>query len=268
MLLKPSGCYVAPWDAGDCLCSAQALYSLTVFVLEYIQMVKLVDKKNIDKIAGILYRILRFQEIFTHIIEINNPDISPCVYAMWHENQFSIHGIKDKSNLNVLISNSKDGEIISNTVEKWGFKVVRGSSARKGCVSSTIHLISMLKNGECAAIMVDGPRGPLHKVKGGAIKLAKETGAPIVPMHWYSPQKTFISLPSWDKIKIPAGPCYIINLYGEPIYVKPDDDEAKIALQIKASLEELAARAPEEYKKAKELKLWKKYQQCKSVRKN
>ena len=147
-------------------------------------MVRLINSNNIDKIANILYRTLRFQEIFTHIVEINNPKISPCIYAMWHENQFSIHGIEDKANLNVLISNSADGEIITKTVEKWGFKVVRGSSARKGCVSSTMHLISKLKEGECAAIMVDGPRGPLHKVKGGAIKLAKETGAPIIPMHW------------------------------------------------------------------------------------
>ncbi len=220
-------------------------------------MVRLINSNNIDKIANILYRTLRFQEIFTHIVEINNPKISPCIYAMWHENQFSIHGIEDKANLNVLISNSADGEIITKTVEKWGFKVVRGSSARKGCVSSTMHLISKLKEGECAAIMVDGPRGPLHKVKGGAIKLAKETGAPIIPMHWYSPQKTFVSLPSWDKMKIPIGICNIINIYGDPIYVTKDDDEKDVAIKLKNSFDDIENRAIEEYKNAKKLKLWK-----------
>lgn len=221
-------------------------------------MVRLINKKNIDKISDIVYAILRIQKFFTHIIEINNPQIKPCIYAMWHENQFCIHGIKDKAHLNVLISNSTDGEIIARTVEKWGFKVVRGSSARKGCVTSTMQLITRLNEGECAALMVDGPHGPLHKVKKGAFTLAKETGAPIVPVHWYSAEKTFITLPSWDKMKTPFGNCNIINLYGEPIYVKPEDDEKEIAERLKSALVDLERRAPEEFKKAKKLKLWKK----------
>lgn len=221
-------------------------------------MVRLINTKNMDKVANLVKGILKFQEFFTHIVEINNPDKTPCIYAMWHENQFGIYGIKNKGNVNVLISNSADGEIITKAVEGFGFKVVRGSSARRGCVSSTMQLITKLKNGECAAIMVDGPHGPLHKVKGGAIKLAKETGAPIVPMHWYSAEKTFITLPSWDKMKTPLGNCHIINLYGEPIYVNKNDDDNDIAEQIKLSIEDLERRAPEEFVKAKKLKLWKK----------
>lgn len=221
-------------------------------------MVKLINKKNIDKIANIVFGILNTQKLFTHIIEIRNPMIKPCIYAMWHENQFCIYGINDRHHLNILISNSTDGEIISRTVEKWGFRVVRGSSARKGCVSSTRQLISRLKKGECVALMIDGPRGPLHKVKGGVIKLAKETGAPIIPTHWYSAEKTFITLPSWDKMKTPLGNCNIINIYGDPIYVKPEDDEAEIIQKIKTSLKEIEKCAPEEFEKAKKLKLWKK----------
>lgn len=52
-----------------------------------------------------------------------------------------------------------------------------------------MQMLSRLKEGECVGIMVDGPNGPLHKVKNGAIKLAQMSGAPIVPAHWYSPQK-------------------------------------------------------------------------------
>lgn len=220
-------------------------------------MVRLINDKNITKIADVVFGILNFQKIFTHIIEINNHEIKPCIYVMWHENQFCIHGIEDKKHLNVLVSNSADGEIITHTLKKWGYSVIRGSSARKGCISSTMQLIKKLKEGECAALMVDGPHGPLHKVKGGAIKLAKETGAPIVPVHWFSPQKTFITLPSWDKMKTPLGHCNIINIYGEPIYVAPDDNEKEIAKKIKFSLEELKKLAPVEYQKAKEQKLWK-----------
>lgn len=221
-------------------------------------MVRLINENNVDKVAAVVYGALTLQRIFTHILEINNPEIKPCIYVMWHENQFCIHGIQDKKHLNVLISNSIDGEIIARTVGRWGFGVVRGSTARKGCISSTMQLISKLKEGECAAIMVDGPHGPLHMVKAGAIKLAKATGAPIVPMHWYSDEKTFITLPSWDKMKTPLGLCHIVNLYGNPIYVKEEDDDKVIAEKIKNSLEDLRERAPEEFVKAKKAKLWKK----------
>lgn len=224
-------------------------------------MVRLINENNIDSLSNIAYKVLRTQEIFTHIEEVNNPNLSPCIYAMWHANQFLIHGIQDKAHLSVLISNSMDGEIIARTVEKWGFKVVRGSSHKKGAVTSTMQMIERLKAGECVAIMVDGPSGPLHKVKNGVIKVAQMTGAPIVPAHWYSPQKTFISLPSWDKMKTPLGHCKILNTYAKPIYVKQDaSDEELTAIknQIKTSLEQLELDAPKMYEEAKKNKLWNK----------
>ena len=221
-------------------------------------MVKLLNAKTKPYLVKMVSSMLHFQEAFTHILEIDNPGIRPCIYAMWHENQFSIYGIKDKEIVNVLISNSNDGELVATAVEEMGFRVVRGSSARKGCISATLQLIDRLKNGECAAIMMDGPHGPLHKIKGGVFKLARETGAPIVPMHWYSEEKTFVTLPSWDKMKSPFFNCHIINLYGKPIYINENDTNEEIGNQIKASLKELVARAPEEYKKAKQQKLWKK----------
>lgn len=209
--------------------------------------------------ANTAYSLMRLQEIFTHIKEYNNPKLTPCIYAMWHKNQFLVHGIEDKAHLSIQISNSIDGEIIARAVEKWGFKVVRGSAARKGAVESTMQMISRLNAGETVGIMVDGPRGPLHKVKNGAVKLAQKTGAPIVPAHWYSPQKTFISLPSWDKMKTPLGPCRILNIYGEPIYVKADatDEELNLAKEnIREQLFALEAKAPELYNEAKKQKLW------------
>ena len=202
---------------------------------------------------------MRFQEIFTNVQEYNNPDLKPCIYAMWHANQFLVHGLEDKAHTSILVSNSIDGEVVARAVEKWGFKVVRGSSGKKGAVESTMQMLSRLKNGECVGIMVDGPQGPLHKVKNGAVKLAQMSGAPIVPAHWYSPQKTFISLPSWDKMKTPLGFCNILNLYGQPIYVKENatnDELVEARENIRTQLLDLEAKAPEIYNEAKKQKLW------------
>ncbi len=179
---------------------------------------------------------------------------------MWHANQLLVHGLFDREKINVLISNSIDGEIVARTCEKWGFKVVRGSSGKKGAVESTMHMLTELKNGNSIAIMVDGPHGPLHKVKNGALKLAQKTGVPIIPSYWYSPQKSFISLPSWDKMKVPFGECNIINIYGTPIYISAEPTDEEIAVvkdEIKNQLMELEEKAPQMYIEAKKNNLWK-----------
>lgn len=222
-------------------------------------MVRLINDSNLKFITNTAYRILRLQEKFTHIENHNYPVNPPCIFALWHANQFLVHGIKDRKNLSILISNSIDGQIVAEVCENWGFKVVRGSSGKKGSVESTMQMLARLKNGENVAIMVDGPHGPLHKVKNGAIKLAQMSGAPIIPVTWYSPQKTFISLPSWDKMKTPLGKCNILNIYGQPIYIRQDatDEElSAIKEKIKQQLFILDNNAAEIYNEAKKQKLW------------
>lgn len=225
----------------------------------YYTMVRLINRKNMDQVSNLAYRIMKIQEFFTYIREFNNPKISPCIYAMWHENQFCVHGLPDRNNVNILISNSIDGEIIARVCEKWGFQLCRGSSNRKGSVSGTLKMISKLKNGENIAIMVDGPRGPVHKVKSGAIVLAREANVPIVPVHWYSPDFTFVRFPSWDKMTCPIGPCRLLNIYGEPIYTEGKTD-AQVAEEVRESLLALEKEAPEKYNQARKLKLWNKKQ--------
>jgi hypothetical protein len=220
-------------------------------------MVRLINKDNMDKVSNLAYAIMHIQEFLTYIVELDNPRISPCIYVMWHENQFCVYGLQNKNKVNILISNSIDGEIIARIVEKMGFQTCRGSSNRKGSVSGTLKMISKLKNGEDIAIMVDGPRGPIHKVKSGAIVLAREAGVPIVPIHWYSTDLTFVKFPSWDKMTSPFGPCRLINLYGKPIYVGDKSNE-QVAQEIKESLEKLEKEAPERYKQARKQKLWNK----------
>lgn len=219
-------------------------------------MVRLINRDNVKQVAQLAFSVLKIQEKLTYIREFKKPEVKPCIYAMWHANQFCVHGFPDREKVNVLISNSIDGEIVAHVCENWGFKTCRGSSKRKGAVSGTLKMISKLQEGENIAIMVDGPRGPIHKVKSGCIVLAREAKVPIVPVHWYSPDITFVKFPSWDKMVCPIGPCRILNLYGEPIYTQDKTDE-QIAKEVQTSLLNLEKIAPEKFKEAEELKLWK-----------
>lgn len=222
---------------------------------------KISGEKQLNFLSKLVYIAFRLQEPYTIIKEVDHPEIKPCIYAMWHGHQCCIHGIKDRGNLNVLISRSVDGEIIARTVEKWGFKVVRGSKGKKGSVEATMQLIDRLKNGECIAMMVDGPSGPAFQVKEGVIKIAKMAQAPIVPLYWYSPNKNLLKLPSWDSFRYPFGFTRLLNFYGDPIYVKAnntDEQDEEVRIQLQNSLEELEKKAPEVFKEAHKFRLWKK----------
>lgn len=222
-------------------------------------MVRLLTKKNVETFSNIVYRIFKIQEFFTHIVEVEQPESEPCIYAMWHAHQCCIHGLKNRSKTNVLISRSRDGEVIAGVVGKWGFKLIRGSKGKKGAVEATMQMISALKDGENCAMMVDGPRGPAKVVKDGVIKIAKMSGKPIVPIYWYSTNFNWFRLPSWDGLRMPILDVRLINLYGEPIYVPADGDAAsdeECRKKLQASLEDLERRAPEEYKKVYKFGLW------------
>ena len=223
-------------------------------------MVKLITKENVHKFAKAAYLIYRFQELFTRIVEVNNPNLSPCVYATWHAHQGCVHGIEDKNNLNILISRSKDGDIVAYICEHWGFKVIRGSAGKSGGTSSMMQMITELKENRCCAIMVDGPNGPAKIVKEGVIKTAKLGGAPIVPVIWYSEDKTLLKFKSWDQLRMPFLFCRIMNLYGEPIYINPDntpEQDEECLLKVQNALLELENKAPAMYKELKKKRAWK-----------
>ena len=220
-------------------------------------MVRLINRRNIKFISWGIYKLLKIQELMTHLVNVNYPELEQYIYVMWHSNQFLVHGFKDKGNTSILISNSLDGDIVSYVAQNWGFKTKRGSAGRKGAIAATKQLYDELKKGESVAIMVDGPRGPYHEVKKGAVTLSIDTGVPIVPVNWYSEDKTFKEINSCDKMKFPVGLCKIINLYGKPIYPQGKTEEDLIK-EVKISLDELEKISPQKYKEARESGLWEK----------
>lgn len=213
-----------------------------------------------DHLAIVVKAFFSFQRHFTHIVEVNQPNAEPCLYAMWHGNQCCVFGLKNKGKVNILISRSRDGDLVAAGVEMLGFKTIRGSKGKKGAVEATLQMIDTLKSGESCAMMVDGPKGPAHIVKDGVIKIAKLAGVPIVPMCWYSTNFNWIRFKSWDTFTLPICNVNLINLYGAPIYINPDGDEKsdeEARLKLQEALEDLDKRIPEEYKKVYWRGLWK-----------
>lgn len=84
-----------------------------------------------------------------------------------------------------------------------------------------------LEKGGELIIVPDGPRGPEREMKPGALKLAKETGAYLIPFTFSSSKRK--NLKSWDRFLIPSPFTRFIAIYGRPISVEPDmnDEELK-----------------------------------------
>lgn len=220
---------------------------------------KISSEDKVNLLSRLVRLMFIFQQHLTKIKEVNKKELKPCIYAMWHANQCCIFGQKDKANISVLVSRSMDGEIIARNTIKLGFQVVRGSKGKKGSVEATMQLIDKLKKNENVAIMVDGPSGPALKAKEGVVKIAKLSGAPIVPVTWYSPSPSFLRLPSWDKFTYPLGYTRLVNLYGEPIYVNADntdEQDEEIRLQLENALKELDEKIPEVYREVYKFRLW------------
>lgn len=100
-----------------------------------------------------------------------------------------------------IVSQSKDGEILANALEKLKFRLVRGSSSKgKEIIKEESHMA--LENGEVIAITPDGPRGPMETLKYGFIRMASETQTPIIfaTIHY---ENAWLFKKSWDKFQVP-----------------------------------------------------------------
>jgi lysophospholipid acyltransferase (LPLAT)-like uncharacterized protein len=146
----------------------------------------------------------------------------PLLFAMWHGDFYPIFYYARHSGLCVVVSRSRDGEILHRVLKSHGYTTVRGSNTRGG-TRAIIDLARTMQDGADAAIAVDGPRGPRHVVKAGIVLLAKVTGCPIVPLAvGISRYKQFNS---WDRMRMPLPFSRTLLTAGDVVVVPPDADE-------------------------------------------
>jgi len=102
----------------------------------------------------------------------------------------------------LVVSQHHDGQIIANILEKWKFSLLRGSTNAKGAINTTKSMLSLLKKpNTIIGITADGPKGPRHQSKPGAIRIAQQCGATIILMRAHVSHCW--QLNSWDRFVIP-----------------------------------------------------------------
>lgn len=129
-----------------------------------------------------------------------------------------------------LVSPSEDGEIIAQIIARWGYKALRGSSSHS-IIKAWNEMKRELEKGGELIIVPDGPRGPGRELKPGAVKLAKETGAYLVPFTFSSSKRK--NMKSWDKLLIPRPFTRFVAIYGNPISVESNLNNQELGKKLR-----------------------------------
>lgn len=145
--------------------------------------------------------------------------------AIWHGRMLCGMADHAQRGYAVLISHSRDGDIISRMVERFGYRLVRGSPGR-GALGAVRQMVGELERGAVIVITPDGPRGPRHEMRPGLAWVARETGFPVLPMGFACDRAWRLN--SWDRFTIPKFRARVVLTYGQPVRVARDADEAQL----------------------------------------
>lgn len=186
-------------------------------------MKKLLDYLAINAAPCLAYWIIRFISFTMRKTYVNFEAYrakldrgEKIILAFWHGRLLMMPYSYPGKGITILVSQSKDGELIARTVRNFGIESVRGSSTR-GWISGIKGLLKSVQAGRDVAITPDGPKGPKEKAQMGAVQIARTTGLPIIPVSFNaSKKKTFRS---WDSFILPYPFSKGVFICGEPISV-------------------------------------------------
>jgi lysophospholipid acyltransferase (LPLAT)-like uncharacterized protein len=156
------------------------------------------------------------------IQEIKNRK-KPLIHTFWHRHIFfTIYQFK-KTGARPLISQSRDGELVSQVAIEFGMNPIRGSSSKGGARAFLSLLHSIQNEKKDILITADGPKGPPREIKDGTILLAQKTNSIIIPICWASSRRKIFKK-TWDQFMIPLPFSRITFAFGKPFTIGPEYD--------------------------------------------
>ena len=139
------------------------------------------------------------------------------IVAFWHAHLALVQIAWPGRKLCVQVSRHRDGEVVARAVAPFGIRAARGSATRGG-VASIRQMLRAFEEGYDLAVVCDGPRGPRHVVKPGAVQLAAATGALVYPVA-ARPRRGWVVRRSWDRFVVPLPFTRVEYRVGEPLRV-------------------------------------------------
>lgn len=150
-----------------------------------------------------------------------------CLVMLWHNKLVLaptiLYKFGSEFNYGVLVSKSRDGEIIASIIDSYGIaKCIRvAHNAKKNALDEALAFINQRQG--VVVITPDGPKGPPFRIKKGTAYLAKVSGAHIVPMSWSTTK--YWQLKTWDKLMIPKPFSTIQVCFGPPLILEENNNQ-------------------------------------------
>ncbi len=169
--------------------------------------------------SALLFRTLR--------VEFRNfPAELPrsCVVVFWHGSMLFSWWLFRKKNAAALTSQSDDGRLLAMLLRRWGYEVIRGSSSR-GAKEAMEAMRSAVRSGKRLLVTPDGPRGPYHEMKIGALRVAQTCGVAFYTLTVRF--QKYWQLRSWDRFEIPKPMTRCIVELSEPLII-PNLEETRL----------------------------------------
>ncbi|MCE8000455.1 MAG: lysophospholipid acyltransferase family protein [Rhodobiaceae bacterium] len=224
----------------DILKSGAVQGALALSIASYIRLVHLTCRFN-QRRADIPERFWADDETFICATWHGQNLILPMFWHNWRT-------------LKILVSKHGDGEIIARLMHSLGLGTIRGSGAPKGKAEKSIEkggaaalraMVRALKNGASIGLTADMPPGPRRIAGLGIVTMARLSGRPILPIVATTRARLVLGN-TWDKFTIPLPFNRGVVVWGDPIYVPRDADDAAIEacrLQVEDALNQLTREA-------------------------
>lgn len=197
-----------------------------------------ISPKLVGPFIGGFYNLwcktLRYSQVNRETCDALSRQGVPLVFALWHGEVFAFPYKRGDWRIFTIVSRSQDGEYLARLLQHQGIFPLRGSSSRGGLAALLRGAKIMAKENMHACITVDGPRGPRHEVKNGALYLAHRAGAYIVPMRALYPSAKVFG--SWDKFRLPYPFSRVTMIFGEPYRIEAEELTEDVLVQERQKL--------------------------------
>jgi lauroyl/myristoyl acyltransferase/lysophospholipid acyltransferase (LPLAT)-like uncharacterized protein len=176
-------------------------------------------------VLDILYRMwcatLRLRETGREAVDALEKEGKPMMFSLWHDELFTLMHVRRSLKLVTVVSRSRDGEYLARVLQSLGLKTARGSSSR-GALGALLQAARIMREEKYNGVLtVDGPTGPRHKVKQGAVILAHRTPAHLVPVRLF-PRRAKV-FRSWDRFQLPLPFSRVDIVFGAPYRTQAKD---------------------------------------------
>ncbi len=174
----------------------------------------------------LVFRLTRWTPINADKVEQQGQAMLPFIACFWHGRMIQIPTLwRWNMPLHLLASAHRDGRLVLQMVRHFGIQPIVGSSSRGG-TQAMRTMVQTIRGGGCIAVAPDGPRGPRMRVAPGVIALAKLTAVPIFPVTFSTAYGRVLA--TWDRFFLPFPFGRGVVVYGDPVTVPADADEAAL----------------------------------------